>query len=214
MTYLKLLFDTAVEQDPRKAPKGKLPFLIIKDESGAERKLADSDLILEYLDEISQGKLYKGLTPEEKAKGLAFSRLAEDHLYWLIVASRWLDDDWFPHVVTGFFSEVPGILRGFVAKGARKQVATTLNLHGLGRHTLEEQKAFARRDLQAIADAVVHNHHIVGGRLTVYDFVIAAMLSGLLDNEPATWMSKIGNGYPSLRQYLERIQKEVGVSGK
>ena len=41
----------------------------------------------------------------------------------------------------------PALLRGFVAGAARRQVARTIHLHGLGRHALEEQRAFARADL-------------------------------------------------------------------
>jgi glutathione S-transferase len=209
LKHLDIEFDLQVEGDPRKTPKGKLPYLIIDGE-----KLADSELIFEYLDDRTQGKLYGQLTPEERAKGTAFARLAEDHLYWMTVASRWLDDAWFPNIVSGFFGFVPALFRGFASGGAQKQVARTYDLHGLGRHTLDEQKGFARRDLQAISDAVAPNHYIVGGRLTAYDFVVAGMLSGLMDNEPATWMSEIANTYPILREYLERIQTEVGVSGK
>jgi hypothetical protein len=40
------------------------------------------------------------------------------------------------------------------------------------------------------------------------------MFSGLIDNEPATWISKIASEYPSLREYVDRIESEVGVSGK
>lgn len=210
LRHLDIDFDLKTEQDPRKTPKGKLPYLVL--ENG--EKLADSELIFEYLNNITQGKLYGSLTPEEKAKGFAFTRLAEDHLYWMCVASRWLDEDWFPNVITNFFGFIPGLLRKIVANGARKQVAETYHLHGLGRHTLEEQKGFARRDLQAIADAVAHNKYIVGGRLTVFDFIVAGMLSGLMDNEPATWISDMANGFPSLREYLENIQAEVGVYGK
>ena len=118
------------------------------------------------------------------------------------------------NVVKGFFGFVPALFRGFASNGARKQVAQTYNLHGLGRHSLEEQKGFARRDLQAIADIVSKQGYIVGGRLTAFDFVVAGMLAGLMDNEPPTWISIMANGYPSLREYLERIQKEVGISGK
>ncbi len=209
MSYLNMDFEHVIEKDPRKTPKGKLPYMVIDGE-----KIADSELILEKLDELSQGKLYGGLTPQEKAIGFAFTRLAEDHLYWLMVSSRWLEDDWFPNVVEGFFGFVPGFIRGFAARSAQKGVKETLHLHGLGRHTPEEQEGFLRRDLQAIADVVSKENYIVGGRLTVFDFVVAGMLSGLMDNEPATWVSKIANGYPSLREYLERIQAEVGISGK
>ncbi|MBT3624089.1 MAG: glutathione S-transferase family protein [Gammaproteobacteria bacterium] len=209
LTHLGLKFDHETEQDPRKAPKGKLPYLIIDGE-----KISDSELIFERLNTMTQGKLYAGLTPEEKATGVAFSRLAEDHLYWMGVASRWLDDKWYPNIVDGFFGFVPGLLRGFASNGARKAVAKTYDLHGLGRHTFEEQKGFAKRDLEAIADIVGTKNYIVGGRLTAFDFVIAGMLSGFMDNKPATWLGDIANGYPDLREYLQRIQTEVGVSGK
>ena len=209
LKFLNLDYEIQIEQDPRKTPKGKLPYVVIDDE-----KIADSELILLRLDEISQGGLLGKLTPEEKAVGTAFTRLAEDHLYWLGVSSRWLEDDWFPNIVSGFFGFVPGLVRGFAANSARKEVAKTLHLHGLSRHSSEEQEGFAKRDLQAIADVVAHNDYLVGNKLTVYDFTVASMLSGFMDNEPPTWLSKIANGYPSLRAYLERIQDEVGVSGK
>jgi glutathione S-transferase len=209
LTHVGVPFRHITEKDPRKAPKGKLPYLVL--ENG--EKLADSELILQYLDQSTEGKLYGGLSPRERGEGFAWSRLAEDHLYWLGVASRWLDDQWFPNIVREFFGFVPAILRPLASGAARRQVARTLNLHGLGRHTLAEQKDFARRDLQALSDGLELDRYIVGRRMTVFDFTIAGMLSGFMDNKPATWFSSIANEYTVLRQYLERIQGEVGVHG-
>ncbi len=126
LKHLDIPFTHEFEKDPRKAPKGKLPFLLIDGE-----RLADSELIFERINELSGGRLYEGLTPVEKARGMAFTRLAEDHLYWLMVASRWLDDAWFPNVVRDFFGFVPALIRGLAAGSARKQVAKTLDLQGL-----------------------------------------------------------------------------------
>lgn len=209
LTHVGIPFRHVTEKDPRKAPKGKLPYLVL--ENG--EKLADSELILQYVDRLTEGKLYGALSPRERGEGFAWSRLAEDHLYWLGVASRWLDDTWFPNIVREFFAFVPAILRPFAAGAARRQVAKTLHLHGLGRHTLAEQKEFARRDLQALSDGLEADRYIVGQRMTVFDFTIASMLSGFMDNRPDTWFSSIANEYAVLRQYLERIQAEVGVHG-
>ena len=148
------------------------------------------------------------------AVGLAFTRLSEDHLYWLGVASRWLDENWFANIVDGFFGFVPGLIRGFASRSAQKEVRQTLRLQGLGRHTLEQQKGFARRDLQAISDIVSRQHYIVGGRLTVFDFVVARPLSGFMDNEPPTWSSDIANSYPNLREYVDRVENEIRFRGK
>ena len=144
MMHLGLNYDMDVLADPRKAPKGKLPYLIADG-----RKIADSELIVEYLNGITEGRVYAGLSAKDRALGLATSRLVDDHLYWIFVASRWLDDDWFPNIVEGFFHIAPRPVRGFIARRARKEVEQTYHLQGLGRHTQTEQEGFARRDPQA-----------------------------------------------------------------
>ncbi|MCB1689028.1 MAG: glutathione S-transferase family protein [Halioglobus sp.] len=209
LAALELPYTVSSEKDPRKAPKGKLPFVIVDG-----KRIADSELIVEYLDETTGGKVFAGLSPQQKGSGVALSRLAEDHLYWLMVASRWLDDAWWPNIVDGFFGFVPGVLRGFVAGLARKQVAKTYNLHGLGRHTLEEQKGFARRDLDALQGAIPMQGFLFSEQPCVFDFTIAAMLAGIYDNQPATWVTDIANDYPDLRAYAERVQETVGVWGR
>jgi glutathione S-transferase len=206
LSYLGQEFEIVHEHDPRKSPKGKLPY--ITDEG---RTIADSELILDYLDEKSGGALYSQLAPGEYGRGIALTRLAEDHLYWLLVASRWLDDEWFPNIQKGFFSAFPPLLRNVVATIARRQVRSTLALQGLGKHNFEEQKGFARRDFKALTDVLEGSNYLVGKSMTVFDFSIASLLAGLIDNKPATWISVIAEEYPALRTYTERIQSEVGV---
>ena len=209
LTSLNLSFDLATEQDPRKAPKGKLPYLILDDDL-----IADSELIVEHLDRVTGGKVYAGLDDMQRARGVALTRLAEDHLYWLMVASRWLDDEWWPNVVTGFFGFVPAPLRGFASSMARKQVARTYDLQGLGRHTLAEQKGCADRDLDALSATVPANGFLFGEQPGIYDFTVAGMLAGIYDNQPATWVTDIAHDYDNLRDYTERVQLTVGVWGR
>ncbi|MFP6808911.1 MAG: glutathione S-transferase family protein [Pseudomonadales bacterium] len=206
MTYLKLDFQLEILADPRGAPKGKLPYVEIDGEI-----LADSEIILERLDDMSNGGLFGSLSPAEKAMGTAFTRMVEDHLYWMMVASRWLDDAWWPNVARDFFGALPGIVRVVVAPMARKQMRQTYLLQGLGKHTLTEQKQFAVRDLSAINDIVSESAYIVGGRLTVFDFTVVGQLAGLMDNKPATWLSNVAAEFPVLKEYSERVQSEVGV---
>ena len=93
----------------------------------------------------------------------------------------------------------------------RDRVRKTYKLQGLGRHTLDEQKDFARRDLQALVDGLNGGRYIVGDRMTVFDFTVASLLAGLIDNQPATWISELARDYPALVDYAEGIQAEVGV---
>lgn len=195
--------------DPRKAPKGKLPYLLVDG-----KPLADSELIVEFLEDYTGGRVYAGLSAEQKATGVALTRLAEDHLYWIMVASRWLDDDWWPNVVQGFFGFVPGIIRPLAAGMARKQVAKTYYLHGLGRHTLEEQAGFARRDLAALDALVPAEAFLHGPAPDIFDFTVAGLMAGLFDNEPVTWLTELAQPHENLRAYTERVQESVGVWGR
>lgn len=206
LAYLNLEFDIALQSNPQKSPKGKLPYIECD-----EGIIADSELIYEYLDRKTGGGIFGSLTPVEYATGFAMTRLTEDHLYWLMVASRWADDAWFPHVRQGFFGNLPPLAGNLVARLARRQVLQSLHLQGLGRHSLEEQAGFARRDFRALAGALSEQPYIAGDRLTCFDFAVASLLAGIYDNQPATWITNIAAEYPSLKAYAERIQEEVGV---
>ena len=209
LAALELPYTVSSEKDPRKAPKGKLPFVIVDG-----KRIADSELIVEYLDETTGGKVFAGLSPQQKGSGVALSRLAEDHLYWLMVASRWVDDWWWPNVVEGFFGALPALVRKPIAGIARRRVIKTMELHGLGKHSLQEQKGFARRDLEALAAAVPAEGFLFAEKPNIYDFTVAAMMAGIYDNQPATWVTDLAVEYENLRVYTERVQAAVGVWGR
>lgn len=209
LTSLGLPFEMTELADPRKAPKGKLPFLYDGDTC-----IADSELITEYIDQKTGGQVYAGITPAQKAHGLALTRLAEEHLYWIGVASRWLDDAWWPNVVEGFFHIIPAPLRSIGAGFARRQVRQTYHLQGLGRHSMEDQEGFARRDLQALQDAVPGSGFLTGDTPRIHDFAIASLIAGMVDNQPPTWFTGIAREYTGLMDYTERVQEAVGVYGR
>jgi glutathione S-transferase len=209
LTALEIPFKKTELADPRKAPKGKLPYLAADGEV-----IADSELITEYVDRLTQGRVYAGLSPSEKAHGVALARLAEDHLYWIMVASRWLDDAWWPNVVEGFFGIAPKPLRPLVAGLARRQVRQTYYLHGLGRHSLDEQRGFATRDLQALEDTVPGSGFLFGKTPNIFDFTLAGMMAGIYDNRPPTWLTELAEGYAGLKDYTERVQAELSVYGR
>jgi glutathione S-transferase len=114
----------------------------------------------------------------------------------------------------GFFDAFPPVIRNLILILGKRQMRKTLDLQGLGRHSLKQQKEFARGDLQALASVLTNSRYIVGDKLSVFEFSITSMLSGLLDNVPSTWMTEIGQEFPELQHYAERIQSEVGVYGR
>ena len=209
LAHLDLDYSLVIEPDPRKAPKGKMPWAKIDGEI-----LADSEIIIEVIDRRTDGLVYAGLTPQECAYGLGLVRLAEEHLYWLMAAARWLDDDWWPNVKRDFMKIIPAFIRTPVSSLIRRRMKQTVMLQGLGAHTLEEQLGFARRDLAALQDAVSESQFLFGEKVSVFDMGIAAIMAGIYDNQPATRLTYIANEFSVLKAYTERVQSSLGVYGR
>ena len=87
---------------PFKAPKGKLPYI---DDDG--EKVADSTFIRFHIEKKYGFDFDAGLTPEQKATGWALEKLCEDHLYWLVLAERWMDEGNFAKGPARFFDSAP-----------------------------------------------------------------------------------------------------------
>lgn len=206
---LALPYQLVIEPDPRKAPKGKMPWASINGQV-----YADSEIILEGLDELTDGRVYGGLSSQQRGVGLGLLRLAEEHLYWLMVAARWLDEAWWPNVKRDFMGVIPMPFRAAVSGLIRRRMRQTYQYQGLGLHTPEEQQAFAARDLQALQDAVGSSEFLFGEKPCAYDFGIASIMAGLYDNVPETSLTLLANRYTRLKEYAEEVQAHVGVFGR
>ncbi len=131
---------------PFKAPKGKLPYI---DDDG--EKIADSTFIRFHIEKKYGFDFDAGLTPEQKATGWALDKLCEDHLYWLVLAERWMDESNFNKGPAHFFDSAPAPLRPFLRRMIRGKIRQALQAQGLYRHTPDERAVLARRGLEAAA---------------------------------------------------------------
>ena len=113
-------------------PKGKMPY--INDEG---QIIADSEFIIDYLKQ-KYGDLDSHLNDKLKAKSLAIRRLLEEHLYWVIVYSRWTELENWEIIRRAYFANVPYLLRSIIAYKAKANVMGQLRGHGIG--LLQEMK--------------------------------------------------------------------------
>ncbi|MGB6177285.1 MAG: Tom37 metaxin N-terminal-like domain-containing protein, partial [Methylocella sp.] len=85
-----------------KAPKGKLPYI---DDDGLV--VADSTFIRFHIEKKYGFDFDAGLDAAQKATAWAIEKMCEEHLYWALVATRWLDDANFAKGTALFFKAVP-----------------------------------------------------------------------------------------------------------
>src|SRR5262249_57108985 len=107
----------------------KLPYI----DDGGET-IADSTFIRLHLEKKYGVDFDRGLDPAQRAAAWAFDKMLQDHLYWILVIDRWMDDGNFASAPRNFFRPVPAPLRPLVVTVVRRKVRNYASAHGMGRH--------------------------------------------------------------------------------
>jgi glutathione S-transferase len=188
--------------DLAKAPKGKLPY--IRDEG---RTIGDTSLIIEHLKATRGIDPDAGLTARERAEALALQRLFEEHLYFAITYSRWIDENGWSTLAPALFGRVPTAMRGIVAGRFRRRIGRMLHAQGIGRHRPREIYAMAAADLQGIADFLEDRPFLMGEQLTTVDAVAYGFLANILYVPFETELKAIAEAFPTLITYCEAMEQ-------
>lgn len=187
--------------DPRKAPKGKLPYI----EDDGER-VADTHFIRRHVEHKYGIDFDAGLSAAERAASKAFMTMAEDHLYWAGVYSRWIDEEGWPIVRDTFFAGLPAFLRPIITRVARGQVTSQIKGHGMGRHGAAEIYEMGAADIDALAAWLGDRPFFMGERPTVADSSVYAMTAAIADAPFETPMKKTALGHANLTAYCDRMR--------
>ena len=188
--------------DVRKAPKSKLPFI---EDNG--KRIADSSFIKMHLEQAHGVDFSGGYDEETLATGWALEKMLEDHLYWILVDARWMDDENFNRGPRQFFNAVPAPARPLIVWMVRKEVRRNLWGQGLGRHTKDELLQLAEKDFAALAAILGNKPYLLGDRPCGFDascfgFVSSALVP--LFDHPSL---EIVKQHPNLVAYSERMRQ-------
>ena len=183
-----------------KAPKGKLPY--IKD---GDSLVADSTFIRWYLEDTYGVDFDRGLSLEERAVGWAFEKLAEDHLYWIILDERWNRDANFEKGPATFFAAIPAPVRPFVKRMVRKQLKKQVHAQGIGRHKEDERVALGAKAIDAISDYLGAKPFFMGAEPTGVDATIFSFVAGTLCPLFESGVRTVAEKRPNLSAYVGRM---------
>jgi glutathione S-transferase len=213
-TYLRMTgqqYETVVG-DVRKAPRKQLPLVEIDG-----KIVADSTSIVDRLEAARPDRLDARMSDGERAVAQAFKSMLEEHLYFGILYMRWATDDgWtvFEPVLREMLATmgVPSLVRGVVAKSARKDTVARTHKQGIGRKSRPEVVAECARIVDALAAHLDDKPHFCGDALTTYDATVYAFCLGVLcpafDNE----LRKHTAAKPNLVAYTARMKQRYWPS--
>ncbi len=211
-TYLRMAgldHEVAVETNPRKAPKGKLPYI----EDGST-VVADSSMVIDYLKGAYGDPLDGSLTSEDRVGAHVLQRMIEESLYWTVLYSRWVDPDGWRVFGPALFGFLPWPLKAVVPGLVRAGVAKSLRAQGTGRHSRKEVYAMGAADIGALAGALGSKPYLTGGAPASVDASAFGLLAQILLAPIESPLKSHAQGFANLTGYCERIrEKYYGTDG-
>jgi glutathione S-transferase len=188
-------------------PKGKLPY--IADDG---KVISDSEFILDYL-YIKYGKsLNDNITKYEKAVAYAFKKMIEEHLYWVLVYSRWFDEEnWNKFTKEAYFGDLPqNVAQMIIDKTKRDFIGT-----GIGIHSQEEIYALGMKDMEAI-NALVENKkgEFIFGSFSEIDVILYSFLIQIKLPPHSSPLKDFLLANPKLLSYINFLENFDFLNGK
>jgi glutathione S-transferase len=181
-TWLRIAgipYEVVDTPNPRKGPKGKVPFI----EDGGVR-LGDTSLIIDHL------KKTRGVDPDahldaaQRATALLVQRTIEEHIAFVILYTHFMRKPGWQQMKDTF--KVPAIIRPLIARMLRGQMRKILLLQGLMRHSDDEIMEMGRRDWQAILAVMSDGPFFFGAEPTTVDATLfGALATSLLTPVPS-----------------------------
>jgi glutathione S-transferase len=186
------------------APKKKLPYI---DDDGQE--ISDSYFISQYLKKQYQVDFDAWLTAEQEAVSQLIIKSLEDNFYFCIVYSRWLPENAWLDFKQHIFFKLPFVLKRIIPSVARKQVKSTLNKQGVGRHSEEQVFEIYNNILQHLSTILGKKQYFMGDELCLLDIVAYAMLVQVIQVEMQTPFTLQARKYQNLVQFCHTMQQQL-----
>ena len=192
-------FQIIIQQDPSKAPKGKLPY--IRDNGVV---IADSELVIDYLEAKLDFNFDAHLSPATAAIHHGFMRMLDEHLYWALVYSRWHDDSNYNALRARLFSQIPPPFSMLIASYLRYNIRKQLYAQGMGRHSADDIYAKASKDIRALSDYLGRDQWFGGEFASKLDINAVTYINNILIPELPSPLADCLRKHRNLCEFAER----------
>lgn len=202
MRMAKIPYTTVWENNPNRGPKGKMPF--IKDKG---KIIADSSFIVEYLQSEYPNNLDEKLAASDRGIMLAFQRLIEESLYWVLLYSRWGDGGGWCEIKKEITPLLPPLIGGFILRIIRKRLLKQGYYQGTTRHSRDEIYHIAKKDISATANFLGNKPFFLGKKPRSIDASLYGFLITILDSPVPGPLPECTRKHQNLQDYCLRIKK-------
>jgi glutathione S-transferase len=202
-TWLRIAgvpYDVVDTPNPRKSPKGKLPFI-----EDAGQRLGDTSLIIAHLKTTRGIDPDAQLSPAHKATALLVQRTLEEHYAFVVLYTHFIREaGWRQTRVT--FDGVPAPVRPLVARIVRGQMRKILWVQGLLRHADRDIIEAGLNDWRAVLAVMSEEPFFFGERPTTADAIVFATLATTILTPIESPIRDFLQSHPRCVAYAERMR--------
>jgi glutathione S-transferase len=202
-TWLRIAgipYEVVETPDPRKGPKGKLPFI---EDAGV--RIADTSLIVDHLVKTRGVDPDARLDASQRAIALLVQRTLEEHYAFVLAYTHLVRDEGLQHTRARFDS-VPAIVRPLVARAVRGQIKKVLWQQGILRYSDGEIVESALRDWRAVLTIMTDGPFFFGDEPTGVDAIVFGALATSVLTPIESPIRDFLTSQPKLVAYADRMQ--------
>lgn len=196
----QLPYTVKTEFNPKVGPKGKMPFI-----QHEQATIADSSLIIEHLLNSHSLNHLNIINPEKRAIAQAFKSMIEEHLYFILLYSRWIDPAGFKVIKGHFKTLFPPIVGNVFMEILRRSLTKQGMAQGIARHNVDEVYAMGINQLDALSKLLGKNEYFFEDKITYFDATAYSFLVTIVKQPIETPLKDFLNSCENLLNYIQRM---------
>jgi glutathione S-transferase len=194
-------YEHAFQDDTRKGPKGKNPWILMDGEA-----LGDTEIIIERLGARYGIDLDAGLAPEERAAAHAWRRTFEEHFHQVFEWELLVHPAGADFMKTFMLSQMPPVIGNLAFRMMQGGMARQLHARGIARHGPDVIAAKGRHDIDALSAWLGDRDFLVADRPVVADAAVFGQLAPMMVWPMDTPVARHLRTVPNLDAYVERMR--------
>lgn len=185
-------YEQVIEDNPRKGPKGKNPWIELDGEL-----IGDSEFIIQLLSQRYGVDLDAKLTDEQKAVGLAWRRTFEEHFHQVLEWELFVHRAGAEYMRSSLSAKLPPIIGPAVFSMLRFHFRRQLHARGIARFPPEVIEAKGRADVDALADFLGDRPFLLAEQPSTADTAVFGQLAPMaywaMETPVASYVKSVRN---------------------
>jgi glutathione S-transferase len=196
-------YEQVIEDDPRKGPKGKNPWIELDGE-----RIGDSEIIIDLLSRRQKVDLDEGLSSEQRAIAHAWRRTFEEHFHQVLEWELLIHPAGAAYMRAQMASKMPPLVGRFIFSMVRSHFRRQLYARGVARNAPNIIEAKGRADVDALAVFLGDRSFLVADRPTSADIAVFGLLAPMVRWPISTPVANYARSVPAIAAYCERMRQK------